>query len=145
MKKATIVVNKSIGYLNAISDTNILSIDSAPFIKVDWQSLPIEEKCALIKLVVRESKTGLPFPTDVDGFNNFILEQFGVKSWSKMNKGGKRCQLRYSEEKDLYEFVPTVYRRGSHDGIKEGIERVSGSVSEKEFIEVFERALAKCE
>lgn len=145
MKMATIVVNKSIGYLNAISDTNILSIDSAPFIRVNWQSLPIDEKCALIKLVLSESKTGLPFPTDVDEFNNFVLEQFGVKSWSKMNKGGKRCQLRYSEEKDLYEFVSTVYRRGSHDGIKEGIERVSGSVSDKEFIEVFERALAKCE
>ena len=145
MKKAAIVVNKSIGYLNSFSDTNILSIASAPFLRVEWQSLPIEEKCALIKLVISESKAGLPFPTDVDGFNNFILEQFGVKSWSKINKGGKRCEFRYSEEKDLYEFVPTVYRRGSHDGIKEGIERVSGSVTDKEFIEVFERVLAKCE
>jgi len=145
LKTASILINKNNAYLNAVSGTNFLMIPTRPFIIVDWSKIDLEKKYMLIMQVVNASESGLKFPESPDEYSNFVLQQFGVKSWNKLNKGSKLCQIQFDEENNAYKLTPYKTVKGGHEGIKIGVEKVSADIKFTDFMEVFERVMAKCE
>jgi hypothetical protein len=110
-------------YLSPMSKTTTgLWIGTSPRIVFDQvESASIKGKH--IREALRNSKQGVPHPTDWDSFLTVFLKEVGAKSWSKFAKTALSCSIelegdrlaflphRNSGPREHYNFVPIKDRK----------------------------------
>jgi hypothetical protein len=134
-------------YLNPMSKTTTgLWIGTSPRIVVD-ETEPASVKGKHLRECLRNSREGLPHPTDWDAFLEPFLKEVGAKSWSAFAKNALSCSIgfdrdqlvflpyRNSGPKEHYNFLPLEDRKMS----------ISSGATGEELGLLLEKAFDACE
>jgi hypothetical protein len=145
MKAANIMLKGETAYLNSISSTNFLKMDTPPFLIVNWKEQSFDQKLSLIEEAINGSKKGLQFPESPAEYSKYILQSFGFKSYSQMYKQAINCDIKMDEENEVFLFNPLKTVKNGTEGLEEGSEKVSIHANAQDIIATLERVLARCE
>lgn len=147
MKRAGAYKRDKKMYLNPMSKTTTgLWIDTSPRIVAE-ETLPDSVKGRHLRECLRNSREGLPHPTDWDAFLERFLKEVGFTSWSKFAKNALSCTIdergdqlvflpyRNSGSKNHYNFLPLEDRKLS----------ISSDATDEELGLLLEKAFDACE
>jgi hypothetical protein len=130
--------------IHAISRVQMgAGIASEPFVWVD-ELTPLHEIVKEINYALKQTKTGLPNPTDWKEFENFFLKNIGLKKQSDLYKDSIHVII--VKRDGVIFFTPTKNQgsRGFINVSKENIE-ISENADIEEVSKALEEALYKCE
>ncbi len=122
-----------------------LGMSTPPFIKVEWVSLSVEEKFAILQQAFEGCKINLPMPENPKEYSKSILKELGFNSWTKFYKDGHHCGIELNIDKKQYQLTPLIYLKENEAlyGIKKGIVTLSSETTSEEIITALEKVLAR--